>query len=254
MKLQGKTALVTGSDSGIGQAIAVTFAREGADVMLHFRRDERGVQQTATQVRAYQRRAEVLQADFSSPEAAERFFDQAVMMMDKLDIVVNSAGARSHGKNSLNTDLETFMHVLNVDLVSPWAICRAAAMHMLLRGGGSIINITSVHEEYPLKGAAAYDAAKAGLRSITRTLALELAEKGVRINNIAPGMIDTPMTADTLSDPRQVGKVRQRIPMRRPGKPQEVANVALFLASDEASYVTGSSYFVDGGLTQNIGG
>lgn len=109
-------------------------------------------------------------------------------------------------------------------------------------------------EEIPLPGSAVYDAAKAGLRSVTRTLALELAGQGIRINNIAPGMIQTPMTAERLNNPQQAEQSKQRIPMGHPGQPQEVANVALFLASDDASYVTGSSYFVDGGLTQNVGG
>jgi glucose 1-dehydrogenase len=124
---------------------------------------------------------------------------------------------------------------------------------MVERGAGVIINVTSVHEEIPSPGGAPYDAAKGGLRSISRTLALELAPQGVRVNNIAPGMIVTPMTADRVEDPQKLEESKQRIPMRRPGQPQEVANVALFLASDDASYVTGSSYFVDGGLTQNVG-
>ncbi len=125
---------------------------------------------------------------------------------------------------------------------------------MIERGGGVIINITSVHEEIPGPGGVAYDAAKGGLRNITRTLALELAPQEVRINNIAPGMIATPMTADSLADPEKAQQSTQRIPMGRPGQPQEVANVALLLASDDASYVTGSSYFVDGGLMQSVGG
>ena len=144
--------------------------------------------------------------------------------------------------------------MLNTDLVSPWVISQAAARHMLSIGGGSIINITSVHEEIVLPGSVSYDAAKAGLRQVTRALALELAPRGVRINNIAPGMIDTEMTADRLRDPAKAEQSRRNIPMGRPGRPEEVAPVAVFLASDEASYVTGSSYYVDGGLMRHIGG
>jgi glucose 1-dehydrogenase len=125
--------------------------------------------------------------------------------------------------------------------------------HMVERGSGVMINSTSVHEELPSPDGAPYDAAKGGLRSISRTLALELAPQGVRIDNIAPGMIVTPMTAERVEDPQQLEESKQRIPMRRRGEPQEAANLALFQASDDASYVTGSSYCVDGGLTQNVG-
>jgi glucose 1-dehydrogenase len=167
---------------------------------------------------------------------------------------VNNAGRGADVEQSIDTPLDEFVRVLNIDLVSPWALCQAAVPPMLQRGGGVIINITSVHEEIPGEGGVAYDAAKAGLRSVSRTLALELARKGVRVNNIAPGMIATPMTADRLNDPRKAQQSSEQIPMGRPGRPEEVANVALFLASDDSSYVTGSSYFVDGGLMQHIGG
>lgn len=253
MKLQGKTALITGSDSGIGQAIALTFAREGADVVVHYGHDETGANMTANAVKREGRRAEVIQADLSDPHNAEMLFQQALHRMGQIDILVNNAGTGPNAESSPDTPLDEFVRVLNVDLVSPWALCAAAAKHMDGRGG-VIINVTSVHEEIPSPGGAAYDAAKGGLRSIGRTLAFELAPKGIRVNNIAPGLIATPMTAEKLQDPEQAAQSSQRIPLRRPGQPQEVANVALFLASDDASYVTGSSYFVDGGLTQNVGG
>lgn len=253
MKLQGKTALVTGADSGIGQAIAVTFAREGADVVVHYNSDQAGAQKTAAAIEQHGRRAEILQANLADPHAAQTLFQQATDRLGRLDILVNNAGAGASVDSSLDTSLDEFIRVLNIDLVSPWALCQAAAKQMVERGSGVIINVTSVHEEIPSPGGAVYDASKGGLRSITRTLAFELAPKGVRVNNIAPGMIATPMTADRTEDPQKLEESKQRIPMRRPGQPQEVANVALFLASDDASYVTGSSYFVDGGLTQNVG-
>lgn len=254
MKLQGKRALVTGSDSGIGQAIAITFAREGADVVVHYHSDEQGARSTAQQIEQHGRRAEIVQADLSDPHAAATLFQEATTRLGQIDILVNNAGMGASVDASLDTPLDEFIRVLNVDLVSPWAMCQAAAPAMVARGAGVIINVTSVHEEIPSPGGAAYDAAKGGLRSITRTLAFELAPSGVRINNIAPGMIATPMTAERIEDPEKLEQSRQRIPLRRPGEPQEVANVALFLASDDSSYVTGSSYFVDGGLTQNVGG
>jgi len=254
MKLQDKIAWVTGADSGIGQAVAVTFAREGADVLVHYHSDEEGARATASQVRAAGRRAEILQADFGTPVHTQAFFEQAFKKIGGLDILVNNAGAGASRQNSLEIPPDEFSWMINVNLVSPWLLCQAAARHMLSAGRGAIINITSVHEEISLPGSASYDAAKAGLRSVTRTLALELAPRGIRINNVAPGMIATPMTEDRLEDPEQARKSAAQIPLRRPGKPQEVANVVLFLASDDASYVTGSSYFVDGGLMRNIGG
>jgi glucose 1-dehydrogenase len=253
MKLQGKTALITGSDSGIGQAIAITFAREGADVIVHYGHDKQGAQHTAQEVERHGRRAEILQADLSDPRNAQTLFQHALDRLSRIDILVNNAGTGADAETSLDISLDEFIRVINIDMVSAWALSQAAAKHMVERGAGVIINVTSVHEEIPSPGGAPYDAAKGGLRSISRTLALELAPQGVRVNNIAPGMIVTPMTADRVEDPQKLEESKQRIPMRRPGQPQEVANVALFLASDDASYVTGSSYFVDGGLTQNVG-
>jgi glucose 1-dehydrogenase len=253
MKLEGKTALVTGADSGIGQATAILFAQEGADVVIHYGHDKTGAEETAEGVRQHGRRAEVIQADLADPQSAQRLFAQALEEFGHLDIVVNNAGTGPEAETSLEDPLDDFIRVINVDLISPFAIAQAAAKHMIARGKGSIINVTSVHEDIPGSGAA-YDAAKGGLRNVTRSLVKELAPKGVRINNIAPGMIATPMTQERLEDPEQAKQSAEAIPMRRAGLPLEVANVALFLASDAASYVTGSSYFVDGGLMQTRGG
>ena len=143
--------------------------------------------------------------------------------------------------------------MLNIDLVAPWVLAREAANHMVAQGGGVIVNVTSVHEEIPQPGGAAYCAAKGGLRMVTRTLALELARQHVRINNVAPGMIATPMTASTINDPQQSEEALAKIPMGRPGDEQEIADLITFLASDKASYVTGSTFFADGGLMQKVG-
>jgi len=162
MKLQGKTALVTGSDSGIGQAIATTFAREGARVMVHYGTDEQGARTTKQQIEQQGGHAEIAQADLSDPTQAQRLFQQAVETLGHVDILVNDAGTGSRVGASLETPLDDFTRVLTIDLISPWALCQAAATHMTERGGGAIVNITSVHEEIPSPGGVAYDAAKAG--------------------------------------------------------------------------------------------
>jgi glucose 1-dehydrogenase len=253
MQLAGKKALITGADSGIGQATAILFAQEGADVVISYGHDRTGAEDTAHQVRQHGRRAEIIQAELEDPQGAQALFAQAVRALGQIDILVNDAGTGPAEQEAMNDPLEDFIRVINVDLISPFALCQAAARHMVEQGKGAIINVTSVHEEIPGSGAA-YDAAKAGLRNVTRSMVKELAPKGVRINNIAPGLIATPMTEETLKDPEQAKQAGGAIPMGRPGMPLEVANVALFLASDAASYVTGSSYFVDGGLMQTRGG
>lgn len=252
-KLQGKTALVTGSDSGMGKAMAITFGREGANVVVHYGNDEQGAQDTVNQIQQAGGQAQMLQADLADPDNARQLYQQAKQAFGQINILVNNAGTGEATQDPLQLPLEDFQRVLNIDLVSPFVLAQAAAQDMAQSGGGSIINITSVHEEIPGSGIA-YCAAKGGLRNVTRVLAKELASQGVRINNIAPGMIATPMTAESLEEPEQAEQSTQRIPMGRPGDPQEIANVALLLASDDASYVTGSSFFVDGGLMQNIGG
>ena len=253
MLFQGKTALVTGADSGIGRATAITFGREGADVAVHYHADERGAEQTANAIRTHGRRVEVFQADFAEPAAAERLFAEVLGRLGRLHILVNNAGTGENAESSLDLPTEEFLRVLNVDLVAPWILAREAAKHMVAEGGGVIINVTSVHEEIPQPGGAAYCAAKGGLRMVTRTLALELGRQRVRINNVAPGMIATPMTASTINDPQQSEDALAKIPMGRPGEAQEIADLIAFLASDKASYVTGSTFFADGGLMQKVG-
>jgi glucose 1-dehydrogenase len=254
MRLEGKIALVTGSDSGIGRATALTFAREGADVAVHYNTDRRGAEQTVEGICKHGRRAELFQADFANPSEAEGLVAMVIERLGRLDVLVNNAGMGKGGETSMDIPTADFVEVLNVDLVAPFILAREAAKHMSERGSGSIINITSVHELIPQAGSASYCAAKGGLKMVTKTMAVELAPKGVRMNNIAPGMIATPMTVSTLFDKEASEEAEAKIPMGRAGEVQEIANLALFLASDESSYVTGSSYFADGGLTLSVQG
>lgn len=185
---------------------------------------------------------------------AEGLVAQVIERMGRLDVLVNNAGMGKGAQTSMNIPTTDFVDVLNVDPVAPFILAREAARHMVIRGSGSIINITSVHEAIPQEGSAAYCAAKGGLKMVTKTMALELAPKGVRMNNIAAGMIATPMTVSTLHDMKAPEDAEAKIPMGRAGEQQEIANFAIFLASDEASCVTGSSYFADGGLTLSLQG
>jgi glucose 1-dehydrogenase len=241
--------LVTGADSGIGQAIALTFAREGANVVIHYGTDRQGAETTAQQVQQHGVRAEILQADLSDARHAHHLFEQAVAALGAIDILVNNAGTSSPTGGALQESLDDFVRLLTIDLISPFALSQAAGRHMVERGRGVIINTTSVAQDLADPQSTSYHTAKAGLRALTESFALELAPKGVRVNSIAPGTIATPMTAQQVDDPQQRQQAEQRIPLGRVGQPQEIATMALFLASDEASYVTGVSYVVDGGLT-----
>jgi glucose 1-dehydrogenase len=248
MQLRGRAALVTGADSGIGQAIAITFARAGADVVVHYGTDRAGADNTAEQIRRQGRRAEVGQADLADPWAARPLFQAAVAALERVDILVNCAGTSSPTGAALDQPLDDFIRLLMVDLVSPFALCQAAGQHMAQRGGGAILNITSVSQVVTDPQSTAYHAAKGALKNLTESFALELAPKNVRVNSLAPGLIATPMTAQKIGQPERAAQAARKIPLGRIGTPQDVADVALFLVSDAARYVTGASYFVDGGI------
>ena len=247
MRLQGKNALVTGADSGIGQAIATTFAREGANVAVHYGTDRQGAETTAEQVRRQGVRAEVIQADLADPHNAQQLVAQAISALGALDILACNAGTSSSGGGPLEDPLDDFVRLLNVDLISPYALLQAAGRHMAERGSGAIVTTTSVAQQKASPQSSSYHVAKSGLKSMTEDFALVLAPKGVRVNSIAPGLVVSPMTAEKLSDAQQAEQQRQNIPLKRVGEPQDIANAALFLVSDEASFATGASFVIDGG-------
>jgi NAD(P)-dependent dehydrogenase (short-subunit alcohol dehydrogenase family) len=239
-------AIVTGADSGIGKATAVKLAERGFDLGITWHSDEDGIRDTAREVESHGRRVEVRQVDLSEVDAGARVVAELADALGGIDVLVNNAGTGTQ-EPFLEMDLDTWKHVLAVDLTAAFRATQEAARRMIDAGTrGRIVNVTSVHEHIPLEGAAPYVAAKHGLGGFTKVAALELAEHGITVNAVAPGEIATPMTGNEDVDPNTVD--RPGIPAGRPGSAHEIAAAVAFLASEDASYVTGESLVVDGGL------
>jgi glucose 1-dehydrogenase len=252
MRLQNKVALITGASSGIGRAIAIRFAQEGASVAVNYLGGGDRAQQAAETVQACGGRAIAVQGDVSRRADVEAMVAETVAKLGGLHIAVNNAGIEIKRPFLEVTD-EEWEKVIGVDLRGPFLVSQVAARQMVKQGGGGkIINISSVHEDIPFPQYAAYCAAKGGVRMLMRNLAIELAPNKININNIAPGAIATPINQAVLDDPQAKRNAVSEIPWGRFGRPEEVAAVAVFLASDESEYVTGSTYYVDGGLTQQV--
>jgi NAD(P)-dependent dehydrogenase (short-subunit alcohol dehydrogenase family) len=240
------SAIVTGSDSGIGKAIAVVLARDGFDVGITWHEDEVGARSTEQEVRALGRSAEVRRLDLAELPAAADVVDELAGALGGVDVLVNNAGT-SRPAHFLELEWEDWRHTLSVDLDGAFLCAQRAARAMVEQGrGGRIVNVTSVHEHVPLRGSSAYTSAKHGLGGLTKQMALELAEHGILVNSVAPGEIATPMTGNEDVDPATVE--RPGIPLGRPGSAHEIASLVAWLASPGAAYTTGSSFVVDGGL------
>ncbi len=242
------TAIVTGSDSGIGKATAVALAEAGMDVGITWHTDSEGAEATAEEVRAQGRRAVVAQLDLTDVPACGDVIDQLADELGGLDVFVNNSGTGA-SVPVLELEYDQWRQILLTDLDGAFVCIQRAARRMVAAGnGGRIIAVTSVHEHQPRVGSGAYDAAKHGLGGLIKTLALELGQQSVTANTVAPGEIATPMTGQEDQDPHEVS--RPGVPLGRPGDAREIASVIAFLASPAASYVTGASWAVDGGMLQ----
>jgi NAD(P)-dependent dehydrogenase (short-subunit alcohol dehydrogenase family) len=241
-----RAAIVTGSDSGIGRAIAVALAGQGLDVGVTWHEDRAGAQATAAEVRRAGRRPVVAQLDVADLSGCGDVIDALADELGGLDVFVSNAGT-GDGTPLLELTLERWRHTVAVDLDGPFVCIQRAARRMVDGGrGGRIIAVTSVHEHQPRVGSSAYDAAKHGLGGLVKTAALELGAHGITVNAVAPGEIATPMTGQTDDDPTRTR--RPGVPLGRPGDAREIAAVVAFLASAAASYVTGASWVADGGM------
>ena len=254
-RLRHRIALITGSDSGIGQATAIEFAKEGADLVVHYLEDAEGAEETRQEVEAQGRRAIVVQGDITDEDQVGRLFDDAVKEFGRVDILMNNAGVDASGDEVVDLSTETFDKAIRINLYGAFFCCRR---YVQLRksgseAGGKIINVTSVHQNIPNAGGADYDCSKGALRMLTRTLALELAPLKINVNSLGPGMVLTPFNQAAIDDPEFLEEQVQSIPWKRAAEPAEIGRLAVFLASGDSDYVTGATYFMDGGLMINLG-
>ncbi|MFC6647249.1 glucose 1-dehydrogenase [Granulicella cerasi] len=250
-RLEGKVAIVTGSGSGIGKAIAVRLAAEGAKIVVDYRGHKDEAEDTAQRITAAGSESILVAADVSKTADTTRLVDEAWQHFGNCDVLVNNAGIEI-GADFWDVTEEDYDKVLDVNLKGAFFLAQAFVRKLRTAGKpGTIINISSVHEDMVFPHFATYCAAKGGMRMLMRDLAVELGPLGITVNNIAPGAISTPINQKMMSDPAKLDPLLRNIPLGRLGKPEEVAGVAAFLASDEAAYVTGSTYFIDGGLIRN---
>jgi len=254
--LEGRNVLVTGGSSGIGQAIAVRFAEHGANVAINYLRVPDEARDTSDQVHACVRQVRregvrdvLVQGDVSREDDVVAMVDAAAETLGGIDILINNAGIQISRPSDELSSAE-FDRVIAVNLRGAFLCAREAIRRLLAAGrAGSIINISSVHQIIPKPGYLGYSASKGGMQNLTRTLALEYAGRGIRVNGIGPGATVTPINRAWIDDPVKRRQVEEHIPMRRAGDATEMADVACFLASDLAGYITGQTIFVDGGLT-----
>lgn len=254
MKLKGKVAIVTGGNSGIGAAIVLGLAEMGANVVIDYLSHPDATDALEKKIVALGEQAIGVKADVSKVEEIQRLVDAAVKKFGRLDIMINNAGVETR-TSILDTTEAQYEKVLEVNLKSAFFGTQIAAKQMIKQGGGGrIINITSIHEDWPMPGNIAYCLSKGGVRMLTRTAAVELAKYNILVAGVAPGAVATPINVSTMKDPQLMQKLNAAIPLGRMAKPEEIASVVAFLASDDAKYITATTLIADGGMMQQSPG
>jgi glucose 1-dehydrogenase len=252
--LKGKVAIVTGGNTGIGKAVTLALAAQGANIVIDYIADEQATEELEQQVAALGDKAVGVEADVSQVVDLQRLIDTAVKSFGRVDIMINNAGVETR-TSILDTTEDEYRKVIDVNLKSAFFGTQLAAKQMLSQGGGGrIINMTSVHEDWPMPDNTAYCVSKGGMRMLTRTAGVELAPHGVLVVGVGPGAVATPINASTMTDPVKMEKLDSAIPLGRMAQPEEIANVVAFLAGDGASYVTATTIFADGGIMQSSPG
>lgn len=250
-RFAGKVAIVTGSSSGIGQSIAIRLGSEGAAVVVDFLSHPDAANDTKTKIEAAGGKAIVMHADVSQLADVQNLVDQAWTQLGGCDILVNNAGVERNAPFWQVTEADYDL-VMNTNLKGAFFLTQRFVQRLMdAKKPGRVINISSVHEDMVFPNFASYCAAKGGMRMLMRDLAMELGPSGITVNNVAPGAIATPINSKMMSNPTQLAALLNNIPLGRMGTPEEVASLVAFLASDEAAYVTGSTYVMDGGLMRN---
>jgi glucose 1-dehydrogenase len=250
MTLQDRVAIVTGGDSGIGHGISLELGRQGTAVTINYHRNAEAAQAAVKEIEDAGGTAQAVQGDVSSVDDIQRLIDRTVEAFGRLDVMVNNAGMETR-TSTLDTTEHQFDLVIGVDLKSAFFGVQLAAKQMIKQGGGGrIINISSIHEDWPMPGNSPYCAAKGGVRMLTRTAGVELAPHGITVVGVAPGAVHTPIDEVTLSNPAERAKLEGAIPLGRVAEPEEIAAIVAFLASERASYGTATTYIVDGGMMQ----
>ena len=254
MSLHGKVAIVTGGNSGIGKAIVLALAQAGANVVIDYVCDPEATEELEKQVVALGDKATGVEADVSNVADLQRLIQTAVDSCGRVDVMVNNAGIETR-TSVLDTTEDQYGKVLDINLKSAFFGTQLAAKQMIAQGGGGrIINITSVHEDWPMPGNTPYCLSKGGMRMLTRTAGVELAPHGITVVGVGPGAVDTPINKATVADPAKLETLDAAIPLGRLAEPNEIADVVAFLASDAAGYITATTVFVDGGIMQSSPG
>ncbi|HEY9179424.1 MAG TPA: glucose 1-dehydrogenase [Candidatus Baltobacteraceae bacterium] len=253
LRLRDKVAIVTGGDTGIGKAICVAMAREGAKIVIDYHGESAPASALVNEILRLGGTACEIAADVSKAQDMRTLIEAAVNRYGKIDIMVNNAGIEQQHP-FIEMPLDDYEKTIAVNLTGTWLGCQFAAQQMVKQQrGGRIINISSVHEDITMPTNAAYCASKGAIRMLTRTIAVELAQYGITVNDVCPGAIDTPIDAPVKRDPEKMKTLLSEIPMRRMGRPEEIAQLCVYLASEDAAYVTGASMFIDGGMSKQSG-